>query len=192
MIISHEREKLINAIIYFVRSTKHCHTLKLFKLLNLLDFEHYRQTGQTVTGLEYAAFPQGPVPPVLFDEIKRGGDADLRNAIVIQPYRDQITHEVLRRDIKPKVPFNKKLFSPREMRIMVRLGQLFYDVRGADMSEFSHIRGLPWKAVYNDGKGEGRTIDPALALKSAPMDDEIPTIDPEELRYRKELLKDLT
>src|ERR1700730_10448814 len=98
MIVSREREKLINAIIYFVRSTKHCHTLKLFKLLNFLDFEHYRQTGQTVTGLTYAAFPHGPVPPSLFDEISRGGEKDLRDAIVIRPYRDQITNEVLRRD----------------------------------------------------------------------------------------------
>ena len=55
MFVSRDREKLLNAIIYFLRETKHCHTLKLFKLLNFADFEHFRQKGRTITGLEYRA-----------------------------------------------------------------------------------------------------------------------------------------
>jgi hypothetical protein len=42
MFVSHDREKLINAIVYFLGETNHCHTLKLFKLLNFSDFEHFR------------------------------------------------------------------------------------------------------------------------------------------------------
>jgi hypothetical protein len=189
MFISREREKLINAIIYFVRMTKHCHTLKLFKLLNLLDFEHFRQTGRTVTGLEYAAFENGPVPPELFEEIKRGGDADLKAAIIIQSYRDQMTNELLRRDIKPKLAFTKKIFTKRELAIMARLVLLFHDVRGADMSEFSHLKGLPWRAVYRNGEGEGRIIDPELALQSPAFVNDVPTIERDELAYRRDLLK---
>ena len=48
MIVTREREKLLNAMVFFCQKTKHCHTLKLFKLLNFLDFEHYRQAGRTV------------------------------------------------------------------------------------------------------------------------------------------------
>lgn len=51
MIVTREREKLLAAMVYFCHKTKHCHTLKLFKLLNLLDFEHYRQTGRSVRGV---------------------------------------------------------------------------------------------------------------------------------------------
>jgi hypothetical protein len=69
MLVTKERDKLISAIIYFVRSTKHCHTLKIFKLLNFLDFEHFRQTGRTVTGLRYSAWPMGPVPDDFWHEI---------------------------------------------------------------------------------------------------------------------------
>jgi hypothetical protein len=43
MFVSRDREKLINAIIYFLRETKHCHTLKLFKLLYFADFEHFNR-----------------------------------------------------------------------------------------------------------------------------------------------------
>jgi hypothetical protein len=70
MFVSRDREKLLNAIIYFLRETKHCHTLKLFKLLNFSDFEHFRQTGRTIFGLDYRALPKGPVPTTLLDEIK--------------------------------------------------------------------------------------------------------------------------
>jgi len=35
---------------------------KLFKLLYLLDFHHFRETGRSVTGLEYRAWKHGPVP----------------------------------------------------------------------------------------------------------------------------------
>jgi hypothetical protein len=50
MLVTRHREKLINAIICFLGATKHVHTLKLFKLLNFADFEHYRQTGRTIVG----------------------------------------------------------------------------------------------------------------------------------------------
>jgi hypothetical protein len=55
MLITYERNKLINAIVYFAQNTQHLGKTKLFKLLYLLDFEHFRQTGRSVTGLDYYA-----------------------------------------------------------------------------------------------------------------------------------------
>jgi uncharacterized phage-associated protein len=68
MLITHEREKLINAILYFASHTRHCGKIKLFKLLYLLDFEHFRQTGRSVTSLDYRAWELGPVPIRLMQE----------------------------------------------------------------------------------------------------------------------------
>jgi len=62
MFVSRDREKLLNAIIYFLRETNHCHTLKLFKLLNFSDVEHFRQTGKTIFNLKYKAWDKGPGP----------------------------------------------------------------------------------------------------------------------------------
>ena len=84
MLINHEREKLINAIIYFAQHTQYLGKIKLFKLLYLLDFEHFRQTGQSVTGLTYSAWKYGPVPVALaqeWDEL----EPDLAAAIAIRP-----------------------------------------------------------------------------------------------------------
>ena len=101
MFVSREREKLINAIVFFLKNTNHCHTLKLFKLLNLADFEHFRQKGRTITGLQYRALPKGPVPTALLDEFQRGGDKDLKTAVQLFEVKDEITDALLRRDSGP-------------------------------------------------------------------------------------------
>jgi len=191
MIVSHEREKLIHAIIFFCQNTKHCHTLKLFKLLNLLDLEHYRQVGRTVTGLKYYAWKQGPVPAALWNEISKKPADDLRQAISIATKRDAVTNQVDRRDLRPKIALNRKLFTRREIGIMNRLSLLFDTSRGEDMSELSHMKGLPWLKVWAGGAGEGREIPIELALGSAPLMDDAATIGADELAYRKELLQGL-
>jgi uncharacterized phage-associated protein len=191
MFVSRNREKLINAIVYFLKETNHCHTLKLCKLLNFSDFEHFRQTGRTITGLQYRALPKGPVPTELLAEIKRGGESDLRSAVAQFEVNDEITDALLRRDLKPRKPFEAKWFSKRELRILERVADFFRDLRAEDMSEFSHRSRKPWSEIFSDGKGAGKLIPPELAFKAEPLMHEAPTIDAEEFEKRKELLRDI-
>jgi uncharacterized phage-associated protein len=166
MIVERQREKLINAIIYFVQNTKHCHTLKLFKLLNFLDFEHYRQTGRSVTGQRYVAWKQGPAPNALWHELQKGGGKDFQRAILLVAEKDDLTEKLLRRELKPKTSFDKKIFTKRELAIMERLAFFFADLKAENMSDFSHKQGLPWKTVFGKGEGEGKEIPISLALKA--------------------------
>jgi uncharacterized phage-associated protein len=191
MFVSRDREKLINAIVYFLRETKHCHTLKLFKLLNFADFEHFRQKGRPIFGLKYSALPNGPVPTELWEEIKRGGDQDLHSAVTIREIKDEITDELLRRDLKPRIQFDKKYFTKRELTILDRVAEFFKELKAEDMSEFSHMKRLPWRSVYQEGKGSGKLIPLELSLDSDPLVHNVPTIDREELEYRRELLRDI-
>ena len=188
MIVLRDREKLINAIIYFARETKHCHTLKLFKLLNCSDFEHFRQTGRTIFGLQYRALPKGPVPTELLGEIERGGGKDLKAAINLTEIRGQITGELKRRDLKPRIAFDKKWFTPRELKVLARIAELFRDLKADDMSEFSHENKKPWASVYQNGKGQGQVISPDLVFDAEPLMHEVPSIDRDELKYRREML----
>ena len=55
MLVSRSRDKLINSILFFAEHTRALGKIKLFKLLYLLDFEHFRKTGRPVTGMEYRA-----------------------------------------------------------------------------------------------------------------------------------------
>jgi len=191
MFVSRDREKLINAIIYFLRETNHCHTLKLFKLLNFSDFEHFRQTGRTIFNLEYKALPMGPVPTALLEEIKRGGGRDLRDAIALYEVKDEITDELMRRDLKPRIAFEKKWFTKRELKALGRIAEFFRDLKASDMSEFSHQNKRPWASVYDGGKGQGRLIPPELVFEADPLMHEVPRITEEDLEYRKELLRDI-
>ena len=191
MFVSRDREKLLNAIVYFAHETRHCHTLKLFKLLNFSDFEHFRQTGRTIFGLEYRALPKGPVPTSLLNEIKRGGGRDLRAAITLHEVKDEITDKLLRRDLKPRIKFDKKWFTKRELKVLAHIAEFFRDLKANDMSEFSHENKKPWTSVYRDGKGTGHLIPPELVLDTKPLMHEIPTINSDDLEYRKELLRDI-
>jgi len=191
MFVSRKRQKLINAILYFLRETQHCHTLKLFKLLNFADFEHFRQTGRTITGLDYRALPKGPVPTSLFEEIKSGGEADLRGAVALFEVKDDITDTLLRRDLRAKMPFENKWFSKREMKVLERVAEFFRELKAEDMSEFSHENKRPWSSVYNEGKGTGHLISPDLSLGGPALVVESPTISQEELEDRRELHRDM-
>ena len=192
MFVSRDREKLLNAIIYFLGATNHCHTLKLFKLLNFADFEHFRQSGRTIFNLKYRALPKGPVPTELFDEIKRGGGADLRAAIALYEVKDEITDALLKRDLKARGKFDKQFFTKREFKILERIAEFFRDLKAEDMSEFSHQNNKPWRSVYGEkGEGSGRLIPPELILDSEPLMHEVPTISRDELEDRKDLLRDI-
>jgi uncharacterized phage-associated protein len=189
--VSRKREKLVNAINFFVRNTHHRHTLKLFKLLNFLDFEHYRQTGFGVTGLEYVAWPQGPVPRALWQELRKGGGMDLRKSVAVVPIKDDLTDVLMRRDLKPTEPFRASLFTKRELRIMETLAEIFLDARGQDMSEVSHAKALPWGKIFQDGTGRGKVIPYELAVSSEPIIGSMPSLSDEEIAYRKDAFKEL-
>src|SRR5690348_13764905 len=108
MLISHNREKLINAIIYFCKETALCNKLKLYKLLYHLDFRHYALTGRTVTGLDYFAWPNGPVPVELEKEIKAPAE-DLQEKVEFSVPTDTGLFQAV--DIAPKAEFDPSAFT---------------------------------------------------------------------------------
>lgn len=160
MLVIHEREKLINAIIYFARHAKYLGKIKLFKLLYLLDFEHFRQTGQSVTGLTYSAWKYGPVPVTLaqeWDEL----ESDLAAAIAIRP-EQVIDYE--RKAVVPLAEFDDSHFSKRELRIMSELAEKYRDVYSHKLIDVTHAENGAWAKVWNDGKGFNQCISYDLAI----------------------------
>lgn len=149
MLITHEREKLINAIIYFSQNTTKCHKIKLFKLLYFLDFEHYKITGRSVTGLQYSAWKFGPVPTMLYEEID-SPSPDLASAV---NFTLEIGSRLQKLIIKPIEGFNASIFSRRELRLLESLACEFEHANGDDMIEATHLENAPWDRVFNkEGK----------------------------------------
>jgi uncharacterized phage-associated protein len=128
MIITRHREKLINAIIYFAKQTKYCGKTKLLKLLYFLDFYHFKQTAKSVTGLEYFAWEQGPVPKELFEELSGNMKADLKDAISLASTEDF-------QKIVPRKKFNEDYFTNREKKLLKDLSDVFRDAKAEEMVE---------------------------------------------------------
>lgn len=164
MKLSLEREKLINAIIYFINNTKYCHKLKLMKLLYYLDFWHFKETGRPVTDQIYKAWKMGPVPQKVYNELSSDKIPDDLNEFIF--VEEEILDEVAdkkRLNIKAKKDFNEKVFSKREMEILKKVAEVFDDARGDLIKDATHLKNSPWDKTVKE-KGENAIIDFMLAI----------------------------
>lgn len=147
-----EKNKLFNAIIFFLNNTKNCYKYKLLKLLYFLDFEHYRETGKSVTGLEYYAWEMGPVPKEIYKSVE---DPLLLEGLsnYINSYKEEFEngtgHKIV---IKPRKEFDSNLFTKRELRILKKVAEIFYEASSDQMKEASHFINLPWDRTMKEDK----------------------------------------
>jgi uncharacterized phage-associated protein len=158
--VSHERDKLINVIVFFAQNTNHCGKIKLIKLLYLLDFEHFRQTGRSVTGMDYRAWKMGPVPLAFYQEWDVP-EADLAAAIDIVP--EKIV-DYTRETVVPKIGFDGSHFTKRELRIMADLAANLRNSYSKPMVDMTHAELGPWEKIWESGRGNGERIPYTLAI----------------------------
>ena len=177
MIITHHREKLINAIIYFAEKTKFCGKTKLLKLLYFLDFRHFKQTGKPVTGLDYYAWDMGPVPRDLYNELD-AMKPDLNSAIKV------VEKEGFQK-IVPKKKFDGDYFSKREIKLLEDLSFIFGEAKADEMIESTHLANEPWDKTLKE-KGRLAKIDYMLSIDN--IDDSLPAA---EAQDRKEEISEM-
>ncbi len=161
MLKTHSREKLINAAIYFAERTCFCGKIKLIKLLYLLDFEHFRQTGVSVTGLEYCALKIGPLPMELYHEWD-ALEADFAEAIDIVPEK---ALGLVRESVRPKRAFDDAHFTRRELRLMEDLAERFREDYCKPMIGVTNEERSPWASIWDDGRGNLGRIPYSLAIR---------------------------
>lgn len=167
MLVNHGREKLINAIIFFSEKTSFCGKTKLFKLLYFLDFEHYKETGRSVTGLEYFAWKMGPVPVVLEEELGLP-EPDFTEKIDIESVATQ--HGKPMMVIRAKAPFDPTHFTKRELRLLNELAVSYDLSRAEEMIEATHVPTLPWHKVFEVEKQPRKRIPYEYALSDGEKD----------------------
>lgn len=162
MLIDHDREKLINAIIYFANNTRQLGKVKLYKLLYLLDFEHYRDVGRSVTGLDYFAWPKGPVPVALHNEFEKPA-SDLTEKVEVTSSR---WDRGVALTFTPRADFDASLFSKRELKLLDRLATEFQITLSEDMIERTHLENEPWDKVFNAQGNRQKVIPYDLAARA--------------------------
>jgi uncharacterized phage-associated protein len=156
------RERLVNAIVFFAKNTRYCGKIKLFKLLYLLDFEHFRQTGKSVTGFEYQAWKFGPVPIDLMEEWEElGGDLGSKVRVVLEPVYDFNRQAVV---VNGGVKFDEESFTPRQLRIMQDVAAQYCDEYSPKMIDVTHAQNGAWEKIWQDGAGAHKPIPYDLAV----------------------------
>jgi hypothetical protein len=158
-----DREKLLNAILFFSKRVKYPVTTKIFKLLFVFDFFHFKQYGQTVTNLNYFARLTGPVPSDFLEEIKSGTlPEDFQKDLALAPFQP-VSMNAEEFEFQAKRPAALGIFSQREKKILDELVHAFEDASPHMMSEAAFLKNRPWKKTLED-KGEGALIDYLLAI----------------------------
>lgn len=161
MLLSHEREKLINVIIFFANHARFLGKTKLCKLLYFLDFGHFKETGRSVTGLDYYAWKMGPVPVALYEEVDMP-ESDLGQKV---EFVEKPTKRGPMLEVRPLAGFDEALFSRRELRMMQTLADEFRDTQAEDMIEAAHLENQPWHKIYVE-QGKRQSLIPyELALR---------------------------
>jgi len=182
-----ERQRLLQAVVFFASHTQHCGKIKLFKLLYLLDFEHFRQTGKSATGLDYQAWKFGPVPIELMEEWEDLGP-DLARLVQIVEEK-VIDYERQAVQVKDGVQFDAEPFSPRQLRIMRALAEQYRNTYSPKMIDVTHAQNGAWDRVWHNGHGAHRAIPYELAIGEAdPHAVVVRELAQEQAQYRAALL----
>lgn len=160
MFVNHDREKLVEAVVFFAASTRGCGKIKLLKLLYLLDFSHFREAGRSVTGLDYRAWRMGPVPVNFYQEWDSLSE-DLSAAVEIVPER---VIDFVRETVQPRRAFDGSYFTRRELKLMRGLAERYQDDLSRGMVDVTHAEFGPWAQIWDDGRGDGERIPYVLAV----------------------------
>jgi uncharacterized phage-associated protein len=158
------RQKLINAVLFFAKETRHTNMTKLMKLLNFFEFEHFNQTGYPSIGLKYYTFEKGPVPRKFWLEVKDGLlPGDLKDKVVIIAKEWGQGNKEMEFAAKANAQVDFSVFTPREKKILDKLAFVYKDATAKQMSEISHENNMPWEITKREN-GLYAEIDYLLAL----------------------------
>lgn len=164
MLITHNREKLLQVITFFSQHVEKLGRIKLFKLLYFLDFEHYKEVGRSVTGLDYSAWKMGPVPVELYEEIEQP-EPDFQAKIQIKEISIRQGRQKMQ-TFNALSSFDGSHFSKRELRILNDLAMRYKNTLAEDMIEATHLERLPWHQIYVVEARKQEKIPYELALLS--------------------------
>lgn len=180
------KNRLINTVVFFAENTRFCGKIKLFKLLYLLDFEHFRQTGKSVTGFEYQAWKFGPVPVELMEEWEEPSD-ELAKAVHIV---EEKVIDYVRQTVKVNegVHFDPDDFTPRQIKLMEGLAARYRDTRSPTMIDVTHEQNGAWDKIWQGGLGAREPIPYELSIaEAAPERETLLTIAAEQAMYQAAL-----
>ncbi|MCX6227190.1 MAG: DUF4065 domain-containing protein [Bacteroidia bacterium] len=123
--------KIYNAVLFFTKDG--ISKSKLNKLLFYTDFKYFKEFTLSITGLQYAHLPFGPVPDnydMFYAAMASKGLVEFSEVSCSNGYVGELITAVKAPDLN--------LFSPSELRIMASVSEYFKKFTAAQIQDFSH------------------------------------------------------
>jgi uncharacterized phage-associated protein len=158
-----------NVILYFATHTQKCTKSKLMHLLYLLDFEHFKATGRSVTDEVYCALATGPVPAELYWELHRPTGI----ASSLDDFVQMAEHEGTDDIFLPRAGVVDDDLTKRQLTLLEQLSEQFCADAGEKLTATVCAQGKPWDKVFRGGHGQCAYIPYDLALEGLPHRDQI-------------------
>lgn len=124
------QDKIINMILCF--ADDYILKTKLLKEMFYADFLYYKNTGASITGLEYAKINFGPVP----DNYEKIISTCCENKLI--DYNIEFNNEYEYHKIKRLVDINKDVFTNDELKIINDVKSFFSKYKSKDIVALSH------------------------------------------------------
>ena len=124
------KEKIYNMILYFANQT--VLKTKLLKEMFYTDFLYYKNTCKSITGLEYAKLPFGPVPDQ-FESILN--ECSKENLI---EYKIEYNNQYESHYISANKEFDPSIFDKEQLKILKQVKEKFKKFGSKDIVDFSH------------------------------------------------------
>lgn len=142
--------KFTEMVVFFTERLQPWKT-KLNKLLFYADFAMHKQTGYSISGVQYRAIPMGPVPNnfnSIFEYLANNDDVDIHYT----SFHDGGTGEQFKPNAKRG--FNAEIFAENELQILDNIAERFKNTTTNEIIEISHR-----EKAWQENKGEKKIID---------------------------------
>lgn len=129
-----DMNKFAEIVVFFAEKVRPWKT-KLNKLLFYADFTMFRDTGFSISGMQYVAIPMGPVPnryDGIFDYLVNKGDFTIQATVFSD---GNIGEQFVPRNDRR---FNASVFTTQELEIIERIAERFKDTTTKEIIEISH------------------------------------------------------
>ena len=140
-------EKLTEMVVFFAERIKPWKT-QLNKLLFYVDFLNCKNTGYSISGMQYCAIDLGPVPnqfQSLFEYMHNSKNVDIKYH---QFENGNIGEQFIPNN---NYPFNNELFTETELNNLDKVANHFKDLNTRQIVDISHNESA-WIDNYNNGK----------------------------------------
>lgn len=125
-------DKFCGMVLFFANKNRELLKTKLMKLLNYADMVFYKENGISMSGMQYAHLPYGPVPE-RFDILLGTMEAERIVHIDVSFDNGYEKHQVV-----PECDVPTNVFTPQEYDVLERIYEKFQNYGSVDISNYSH------------------------------------------------------